>query len=282
MKIAARSFITMLLLLPLLGGAQELYVFTEPASNMPSASTSFKLTGRYPNSKYNNYFKQRYIPEVMFGLSKNWMFHLSGSLSDYYSVKLRPESVKAYLKWRFLSNDDVHRHFRMATFLEASHSRNDYLYEEFTLDGDLSGMQAGVIATQLVNRLAVSGTLSYMNGFAELTSHHINEGHGRQMLRMVNYSLSAGYLLLPKNYTDYKQTNVNLYLELLGSSGAGHPHSYLDVAPAIQLIFNSITKVNLGARFQVAGNMVRVGEQTYQVSVEHTILNTFRKGTRHK
>jgi hypothetical protein len=260
--------------LPLGAGAQELYVFTEPASNMPARSLSFKLTGRYPDSKYNNYFKQRYVPEIMLGLSKNWMLHVSGGLSDYYSTKVRPESMKAYVKHRFLSNDGVHRHFRMAAFAEIAYSRNELLYDEFSLDGDLSGLQTGLIATQLVNRLAVSGTVSYMRGLASYTQHHQDEGHGFDML---NYSLSAGYLVFPLNYTSYKQTNLNLYLEVLGMKGLNRGHYAVDIAPAVQLIFNSTTKLNLGARFQVRGNMTRVGENTYQVSIEHTILNAFKK-----
>ena len=264
-----------ILLFPLLAGAQELYVFTEPASNMPARSVSFKVTGRYPDSKLNNYFKQRYIPEVMLGISKNWMVHISGSMSDYYSIKLRPESIKGYIKYRFLSNDEVHRHFRMASFLEASYSRNPVLYDEFTLDGDLSGVQTGLIATQLINKLAVSATASYMKGISKEPLHH-HDGEGDH-LSMFNYSLSAGYLLLPKNYTSYGQTNVNIYLELLGSKGIGHTHYFVDLAPAFQIIFNSATKINAGARFQLSGNMIRVGERTYQLAVEHTILNVFRK-----
>jgi hypothetical protein len=262
------------ILFPLLAGAQELYVFTEPASNMPSRSLSFKLTGRYPDSKKNNYFKQRYNPEIMLGLNKNWMVHIAGSMSDYYSVKLRPESVKGYVKYRFLSNDDVHKHFRMASFAEVAYSRNEFWYDEFSLDGDLSGMQVGLIATQLVNKIAVSATAAYMQGFGEIPSHHLDGGDPRQMF---NYSLSAGCLLFPKNYTSYKQTNLNLYLELLGSKGIKRGHYFADLAPAIQLIFNSTTKLNLGARFQLTGNMVRVGERTYLFSIEHTILNVLKK-----
>ena len=263
-----------IVIMPMLAAGQELFVFSEPASNMPARSVSFKLTGRYPDSKLNDYFKQRYIPEVMFGLSKNWMLHVSMGWSDYYSEKVRAESFKTYLKWRFLSNDDLHKHFRMAAFAEIAASRNDYLYDEFTLDGDLDGMQTGIIATQLINKLAISGTVSFMQGFGASGMHH---GSDNQHLSMFNYSASAGYLLFPKEYTDYKQTNVNLYLEFLGSTGAGHYHYYVDIAPAIQLIFNSTTKVNLGARFQMGGNMTRVGENTYQVSIEHTILNAFKK-----
>lgn len=275
MRIHQTRILFFILFFPLFAGAQELYVFSEPASNMPARSLSFKATGRYPDSKLNNYFKQRYIPEVMIGVSKKVMVHISAGLSDYYSTKIRPESIKGYIKYRFLSNDDVHKHFRMAAFAEGSYSRNNFLYDEFTLDGDLSGFATGIIATQLINKLAVSGTLSYMKGLADMGGHN-HDGDGDH-LSMFNYSLSAGYLLFPRNYQSYKQTNLNLYLELLGTKGTNHEHYYVDLAPAIQLIFNSTTKLNLGARYQLNGNMVRVGERTYQVSVEHTILNVFKK-----
>ncbi|HYE56701.1 MAG TPA: hypothetical protein VD996_17755 [Chitinophagaceae bacterium] len=270
-----RVVFAMLLAAPMVAGAQELYVFSEPASNMPARSLSFKLTARYPESRQNNIFRQRYVPEVMFGLSKNWMLHFGAGFSDYYSSKVRHESLKMYLKYRFLSNDEVHKHFRMAAFFEAAYSRNDYLYQEFSFDGDLSGFSTGIIATKLVNRLAVSGTLAFMKGFTVTEVHHNMGDH--HPANMWNYSLSAGYLVLPKEYTSYKQTNLNLYLELLGGQGAGHSHHYVDLAPAVQLIFNSTTKLNLGARFQLSGNMTRAGERTYQVAVEHTILNAFKK-----
>lgn len=267
------SILALTILFPLFASSQELYVFSEPASNMPARSISFKLTGRFPESKTNNYFRQRYNPEVMLGVNKNWMVHIAGTVSDYYSDKLRPESVKAYVKYRFLSNDDVHKHFRMAAFTELSYSRNDFVYHDFSLDGDLSGWQLGVIATQLVNKFAASATVNYTQGFATVTHHD----PGEDPLKMFNYSLSAGYLLFPRNYTSYNQTNMNLYLELLGSRGADGPGYYTDLAPAIQLIFNSTTKLNLGARFQLSGNMIRVGERTYQVAIEHTILNALKK-----
>ena len=55
--------------------AQELYVFTEPASNMPAHSISAKLSTRLLNEGLYGIIRQRYSPELMLGLSKNWMFH---------------------------------------------------------------------------------------------------------------------------------------------------------------------------------------------------------------
>ncbi|MES1223197.1 MAG: hypothetical protein ABUT20_47325, partial [Bacteroidota bacterium] len=249
--------------------SQELYVFSEPASNMPSNSLSAKLTYRSPVSQSNTGYKQRYTPELMFGVNKKWMLHLSSSFSDFYTAQVRWESVKTYAKCRFYSNDDIHQHFRMAAFGEASWSRNPFYYGDINLDGENSGIQAGIIATQLINKLAVSGTSSVIKVFASAVEH---ASYPDNSSTAFYYSLSAGYLLLPFNYSDYKQTNLNLYFETIGMKGLDKGGYMLDLAPALQLIFNSNFKVNLGARFQVTGDMVRVGEKNYFISLERTFL----------
>lgn len=252
--------------------SQELYVFSEPASNMPSKSIGLKFTARYPNRE-DGVFKQRYMPEIMFGINKNWMVHLSTTLSNYYQKKVLFESGKAYVKYRFLSNDDVHKHFRMAAFADAGFTRNPYIYMDANVDGDNDGVQLGLIATQLVNKLAVSATASYMKVLGDDKKGLLNQTHS---YNMVNYSLSAGYLLFPKEYVDYKQTNVNLYVEALGMRGLDKSHYAVDLAPAIQFIFNSNSKINVGYRFQVSGNMTRIAKQVWQVSLERTILNAWK------
>jgi hypothetical protein len=250
--------------------AQELYVFSEPASNMPAHSVSTKLTTRFANAEK---IKQRYIPELMFGINKNVMLHASATFSDIYTDNLRWESVKLYGKYRFFSNDEVHSHFRMAAFADVAYTRNKVLYDELNLDGDHSGVQAGLIATKLVNRLAISGTAAYIKAFNQPFSIH----HGNMFgLQALNYSLSAGYLLLPKQYTSYNQTNVNLYVEVLGMQGLEKGDYMLDVAPALQFIFNSNSKLNLGARFQAGGNMMRIANNNYFISVERTFLNALK------
>lgn len=254
--------------------AQELFVFTEPASLMPAKSVTAKLGARYPDSKYNRYFKQRYIPELMVGISKKVMVHLSATLSDYYSPSLRYESTKFYGQWRFFTKDDVHKHFRMAAFAEGAYTRSPFLYEELNLDGDHSGLQGGLIATQLIHKLAISATASVTKVLAKGSSHAGHDGHST---KTINYSVSAGYLLFPRNYTSYNQTNLNLYLELLGMRGWEQPHTMLDLAPALQLILNSRYKINAGYRFQLAGNMLRVGEKTLYLGLETTFLGVWQK-----
>lgn len=241
---------------------------------MPAKSLTVKLGGRYPDSKYNRFFKQRYIPEVMVGISKKLMAHLSSTLSDYYSPSLRYESTKLYGQWRFFTNDGVHRHFRMAAFAEGAYTRSPFLYEELNLDGDHSGLQGGIIATQLIRKLALSATASVTK---VLTKEGAHAGQGGHSTRSVNYSLSAGYLLFPRNYTSYNQTNLNLYVELLGMRGWQQPHTMLDLAPALQLILNSQYKINAGYRFQLTGNMLRVGEKTLYLGLETTFLGVLQK-----
>ncbi|MFN5932627.1 MAG: hypothetical protein ACK42F_13680, partial [Sphingobacteriales bacterium] len=91
-----------------------------------------------------------------------------------------------------------------------------------------------------------------------------------------NYSLSGGYLLYPRSYKSYNQTNFNIYLECLGSQAVDTKTAFLDLAPALQLIFTSNTKLNVGYRFQVAGNMNRMANNSFHISIERTFLNALR------
>jgi hypothetical protein len=93
----------------------------------------------------------------------------------------------------------------------------------------------------------------------------------------MNYSLSGGYLLLPFKYTDYRQTNLNLYGELLAQQSLDRKGYYIDVAPAFQLIFNSTTKLNFGYRFQLNGTMQRTAESGWLISVETIFLNALKR-----
>lgn len=255
--------------------AQELYVFSEPASNVPAKSVSVKYTGKFLKSSHNDRIEQRHMPEVMLGLSKEWMLRASTTMSDMYSSNLRWESAKLYTKYRFLSNDDVHKHFRMAAFAEASYSRNDMMYDELSLDGDQSGIQGGLILTQLWDKLAISSTLGYLQVIQRQPPlHHV--GMEKFPEQAFNYSLSAGYLLLPRHYTSYKQTNVNLYAELLGQQTLDNKKFYVDFAPAIQFIINSTAKLNAGYRIQLNSDMNRMAQNRLQLSFEYVFLNALK------
>ena len=251
--------------------AQELYVFTEPASNMPSRSISAKVSGKFAENNKPYKFMQRYTPEIMFGVSKKLMVHVAPTFSNMYTSNQRWESVRTYAKYRFLSNDDVHKHFRMAAYGEGSYSRNFSLYDELSIEGDQSGLQGGLIMTQLWNKLALSSTLSYLHTFPE-KKVDIPLYIPRDAF---NYSLSAGYLVFPLNYKNFNQTNLNIYGELLGQRSLDMKKYIVDFAPAIQLIFNSNAKLNVGYRFQLTGNMHRMVDKTWLISFERTFLRAW-------
>lgn len=256
---------------------QELFVFTEPASNMPAHSVSIKLTGHFvTNDNIYSRFSQRIMPQVMFGISKKVMLHVGGTIGNMHTADFRFESFNLYAKYRFLSKDDIHRHFRMAVFADASTTNAPFHYDEITLMGDKKGIEAGIIATQLWNKFALSGTVSHTQVLDKSRSNKVIYVPTR-LYQSINYSLSGGYLLFPKEYTDYKQTNLNLYAELLGEKSLGSKKYCLDLAPAVQFIFNSNFKANIGYRFQLSGNMSRMSNNSWQVSFERTFLNAFKK-----
>ncbi len=209
------------------------------------------------------------------------MIRAGANVSSMHQASMIWEGARLYAKYRFLSNDDVHKHFRMAVFGLYSYSKNHLDHNEINLMmGEQSGVQAGVVATQLWNKLAVSGTLAWNEVIDGLRKER--QYRDLYAYQAVNYSLSAGYLLLPFEYKDYNQTNLNLYVELLGGRNINFPAEkyWVDLAPAVQVIFNSTTKVNAGYRFQLASDIYRLTENSVFVSVEYLFLNALKKRTK--
>ena len=254
--------------------SQELYVFTEPASNMPANSFGVLQSAKILKNKYYNRTEQRHNTELMFGISKNVMIHTAATYSNMYSSKVRFESVRLYGKYRFYSKDEMFKHFRLAAFAEASYNRNELEYDELGLEGDNSGVQLGLIATQLLHKLAISSSASVTSYIGSYTnySHTIH-----QPFDALSYSLSAGYLVFPKDYTNYDQPNLNLYFELLGQRSLDQTKYFVDVAPALQLIIKSQGKLNIGYRHQLAGNMFRMANNSWLIELEWTFLNALKK-----
>ena len=253
--------------------SQELYVFSEPASNMPAKSISIKLTDHFvTNDKIYKRLSQRFMPQVMFGFTKKIMVHVGATFANMHTADFKYESASLYVKYRFLSNDEIHKHFRMAVFADASTTKAPFHYDEITLMGDKSGVEAGIIATQLCNKFALSGTVSHTQVLDNSRTNKVLYIPSRNY-QSFNYSLSAGYLLFPKEYTDYKQMNLNLYTEIIAQQTLDRKTHYIDIAPALQFIFNSNFKVNLGYRFEATGTMERMSSNSWQISIERTFLN---------
>ncbi len=262
---------------------QELYVSTEPASNMPKNSVGLRLTTEVmPGSDVN----ARFSPEVMIGLTKSLMVHGGIYFSDLYQKSQRFEGYNVYAKYRFLSVDSVQRHFRMAAYARYSSSNNPTYWpdpaggqspgvarptqDEINPEGDHTTLQGGIIATQLLHKLAISGSLGYIRAFDNGRDNKLLPGHARNA---VAYTLSAGYLQFPRVYKSYSQPNLNIYLEFLGKANPGRGQSYLEAAPALQLILNSRTRIDLSKRFQLYGNMDRLTKNMYLVRIEHNLFN---------
>lgn len=271
--------------------AQELYIMTEPASNMPSKSLGIRLTNKLMPMRYSNNYSYRLEPEIMYGVNKHLMVHANMYASNMFSGKFKFEGGSIYAKYRFLSLDDIHTHFRMAAFGKIStignpsyiihtkqhelsdgtiHQESSKIYSsEIDLDGNNSGASAGLIATQLLHKLAISATTSFTTKWKNVNAEKV-PGFNNYTL---NYSLSAGYLLFPKTYKNYHQTNVNLYVELLGSSRLNNKDHYIDVAPGVQFILNSISRIDLAYRTQVTGDMLRYNTTSWLLRYEYNFLN---------
>jgi hypothetical protein len=247
--------------------SQELYVNTEPASNMATNSLGIRLENQ---GFFNPVYKNRNTLEVMYGATRWLMVHGSLYTSDYYRAQQHFEGGSVYAKFRFLSVDSVQKHFRGAFFAKLSSINNPVVNQEITLEGDNSGLQSGFVFTQLLHKLALSGSVSYLHDWNNAGDYHTLVPNARDA---VAYTLSSGYLLFPKAYKDYKQTNVNIYAELLGKTNPGYGQSYLDAAPAVQLIFNTLVRVDFSYRVPLYSTMQRNTGNMYLVRLEYNIFN---------
>ncbi|MGB4775172.1 MAG: hypothetical protein WBP45_08370 [Daejeonella sp.] len=249
--------------------AQELYVSTEPASNMPKNSVGLRLTNE---GMFNTSVQTRFIPEIMVGVSKDLMLHANIFISDFYQDKQKFEGYGFYGKYRFLSIDTIHQHFRGAAYARYAHVKNPLINDEISLEGDNSGLQGGIVFTQLLHKLALSASLNYTKA--------TNNGGGYKLLPnqakdALGYTFSTGYLIYPKTYTSYNQPNLNFYIEFLGKSNISKSQNFMDIAPALQLILNSKIRIDISQRLQLYGNMNRTTKNMYLLRFEYNLFNVF-------
>jgi hypothetical protein len=252
--------------------AQELFVFTEPASNMPTNTLGFRVMNafmREPGATLNYHL----MPELMWGLNKNTMVHLQGFVSNRNNT-LVTEGGSIYAKYRFYSSDQVHSHFRMAGYGRFSMNNADIHQEEIETMGHNTGFELGFIATQLLNKVAISSSISYEQAGNNGTKYKFPT---TQSNNATNYTLSFGKLMLPKEYTSYKQVNINLMLEMIGQRLNGSGKSFLDIAPSVQAIINSQARIDLGYRYELYSNMQRTAPNGVILKFEYTVFNFLKK-----
>ena len=249
--------------------AQELFVFTEPASNMPTGSVGVRLGESLMKQKINSGYDFHLMPEIMWGINKNLMVHAAIFASNRDS-KFEFEGGSFYAKYRLFSTDDLHSHFRIAVFGRASFNNSLINEEEIETMGHNSGFETGIITTKLINKLAISSSLSFEKA---LDNKPYYKFPALQSNNATNYTLSFGKLVYPKKYTDFKQTNINLMVEFLGQTLNGNGKSFLDIAPSIQFIINSQARIDLAYRKELFSSMQRTTPNGIYMKLEYTFFN---------
>jgi hypothetical protein len=248
---------------------QELFVFTEPASNMPAKSLGIRVSNTFMRETETGQTNYHLLPELMWGVNKNLMLHLEGFMSNR-NKSLAAEGASFYGKYRFLSKDALHSHFRMAAFGRASINYSDIHQEEIETNAHNSGYEVGTIATQLLHKVALSASASYERALDngknnKFPTHHANDA--------MNYTFSIGKLMLPKEYKSYKQINLNLMTEFIAQRLNENGKYFVDIAPSIQFIFNSQTRVDLGYRKELKGTTLRTAPNGFMLRFEHLLFN---------
>ncbi len=267
MKTVYVFFLVALGVLPL--RAQELFLVTDPASNVPANSLSSRLTHSLFKEAFEEGYNYHLMPEVTWGLSKDLMVRGSAFLSNRNNA-LYAEGGSVYAKYRFFSTDDINSHFRLAAFGRYSFNRADIHQEQIEIMGHNTGYEVGFVATKLIKKVAISSSLSFERALDNQPNHPFPSAFGNQA---TNYTLSFGKLMHPKVYTSYKQTNVNLMLELVGQTIHSTGKSYLDAVPVIQFIIKSQARIDVAYRQELVSSMLRTAPNGFYVNLEYTFFN---------
>jgi hypothetical protein len=252
--------------------AQELFVVTEPASNMPAKSIGIRMANYFMQIDSSLKTSYHAMPEIMIAPTKNIMLH-AAIVSSNQKGGLHVEGLSLYAKYRFLSIDDVHKHFRMAAFGRWSTNNTPVHMDEISIQMHNSGYELGTVATGLLHKTAISSSLYYQKAKNNVQNKHHTDF---RLNKSINYSLSFGQLVLPKTYTSYRQTNFNVMLEFIGQVNTGNNKGFLDVVPSIQAIFNSVARLDIGFRKQLTGNLQRDFSQGFIVKLEYLFFNALK------
>jgi hypothetical protein len=306
------SFVALLFIVSVVS-AQELFPTTEPASNVPKGAIGARLFDEgYPEA---GLLRNITGLRLMYGLTSKLSVYATATWSDYHEKTLpfdfvthnhigtnvsgsanTPQqgipypyvfnSIDVYAKYRFLSIDGQNTHFRMAVYGEGSYVAVPSHEAEPDLLIHTSGFGAGLIGTYLVKHFAVSFTTGFI-----LPSEYKGNAYDKfggiypttiQYGNAVKYDLSFGYLLFPRKYTDYHQTNWNVYCEFIGKSYTAANATQLDGPPSPILPDPLLIKISNTTPILRAGNYVDINpglqcilSSTYRidVSLEFPLIN---------
>ena len=252
-----------------LGFSQELFVVTDPASNVPANSLGVNVMQSLFKEKFEEGYNYHFMPEVTYGLNKNLMFRGTAFISNR-SNTIVTEGGGIMAKYRFYSSDDLNSHFRMAAYGRYSINNADIHQEQLETWGHNTGFETGIIATKLIKKVAISSSVSFEKAFDNKPNYEFPSTIGNNA---TNFTFSVGKLMYPKKYTNYKQTNINLMIELVGQTINENGKSFLDIVPAIQFIFNSQARIDVAYRQQLVNSMVRSAPNGVYFNLYYTFFN---------
>lgn len=227
--------------------AQELFIQTEPASNMPAGRFGIRVSSELWNE--NGTFAREGI-EGMYGVSRYLMVHPQMYGSNQING-FQLETYGGYAKYRLYIDDGFKYHFRVAAYAEGLAGEQHSTYPSFSFKGCQPYVGAGGIATLLENRLALNFVAGASGALKDIVLPSVSYSN----IKGLNGSISAGYLVYPPRYTSFSDPNVNIYAELLGynvwfdrmvSSSIASAHGdelLLSLGP--QLILNSVARFDL-------------------------------------
>lgn len=280
--------------------AQELYPLHEPASTLGKNTLGIRLI----NETYNEKVQWRNMTglRLMYGVTPKLTVMATGIASNHHGEKfpqdfphsntpergaiypMRFNGAHFYGKYRFLTLDKPKQHLRLAAYAETTLVKTTHHESEPNLAmGDTKGWGAGIISTYLYHKFATSLTVGYIHPWSQtgwspdvintLPDYNVRAHYGKAL----TYGLSFGYLVLPKQYTSYKQTNLNVYLEFHGKfygdgqidlnidkpygytlSKYRYPDAfrkgyYVDISPGLQAIINSNLRIDASVTLPLLG-----------------------------
>ena len=279
-----RIFLVLFLsFIPSLSSAQELYINTEPASLIPKGTKvvrlnhhSIFLNGTNIMGGIGNAIIMS--PSISYGLSKKIMVSGSFQFSNKpYEQDMMPNfgfsGFKIYSKHRILTTDKQKYHTRLSSFIKYSYHDNKFMKDNLDIELQDTGFEFGIIGTQLINKLAISVTsaVTRISNIDEKYTSGSTVKWQKINLNTIQNSISAGYLLFPRKYKSYKQTNFNLYLEYLTNTilTRNFPDRYhkfsSTLAPGIQFIIMSRSRLDFSYK-------IRSGEMPDEFVVKLTYI----------
>ncbi len=241
--------------------SQELYINTEAASLIPKGTKVIRFN--YSNIFLNQTNEKESIknallftPSLAYGLSKKIMISGSFQFSNKpYEKDLGTNfgfnGFKLYSKQRIFTTDKQKNHTRLSSFVKYSFHKEKFMKSNIDLELQDNGFEFGLIGTQLIKKLAISITSAYTR-----VNDIYDKSNNLFRLGTLKNSISAGYLVFPRKYKSYKQTNFNIYLEYITNTITNKyfPERFnkfsSTLAPGIQFIILSRSRLDFSYKIR--------------------------------